>query len=167
MNQDLQKSLFEKYPLIFEGRTLGHKESLMSFGLAVGDGWFNIIDVLCESLYRPAKLAEAEYKFMRWRELNPDKAGKGDPVTAAAIERALVDAVTAQDEIPRAVQVKEKFGSLQFYLSRTPTAEQWIAIEFAQAMSQRTCEICGSPGEILRDRWHKALCEKHAAERKI
>lgn len=164
MKPDLEKKLFSKYPAIFDGRTLGPKQSLMRFGLAVGDGWYNIIDVLCESLYRPVRIGEAEYRHMRWRELN---VGKGDLVTAVDVERARLAAFTAQEEVPRAVQVKEKFGSLNFYLTRTPTSEQQVALEFAEAMSRCTCEICGSPGEILRDRWHKALCEKHVAERKI
>jgi hypothetical protein len=164
MKPDLEEKLFAKYPAIFEGRTLGPKESLMCFGLAVGDGWYNIIDALCESLYRPVRIAEAEYRHMRWRELN---VGKGDLVTAVDVERARLAALAAQGEVPRAVQVKEKFGSLHFYLTRTPTSEQQVAVEFAEAMSRCTCEICGSPGEILRDRWHKALCEKHSAQRKI
>lgn len=161
MNRDLEKSLFEKYPEIFEGRALGPKKSLMCFGLAVGDGWYNIIDVLCEYLYRPARLAQAQYRHMRWCELNP---GKGDPVTAVDVERARLAILAALAEVPRATQVKEKFGSLHFYLARTPTLEEWAALEFAESMSRRTCEICGAPGEIKRERWHKAVCVLHDVE---
>lgn len=59
---------------------------------------------------------------------------------------------------PRAVQVKEKFGELRFYISGA-TKEILDAIEEAREESLRTCEICGKPGELHeRNHWYKTVC---------
>lgn len=84
--------------------------------------------------------------------------------SAVDVERARLAILAALAEVPRATQVKEKFGSLHFYLARTPTLEEWAALEFAESMSRRTCEICGAPGEIKRERWQKAVCVVHDVE---
>lgn len=63
------------------------------------------------------------------------------------------------------VQVKEKFGSLRFYMSsETPFISGAIAM--AESMSVHICEICGLPGEIRSGGWLKALCDKHWQETK-
>jgi len=48
MNPQLSNLLFERYPSIFRLHT--SPDSRMSEGLACGDGWFDLIDALCESL---------------------------------------------------------------------------------------------------------------------
>ncbi|KZV77303.1 hypothetical protein PENSPDRAFT_660526 [Peniophora sp. CONT] len=45
-----------------------------------------------------------------------------------------------------AFQVKEKFGALRFYMTRS-TQEMEDAISAAAQESLRTCEECGEPGE--------------------
>lgn len=85
MKEELQNKLFEKYPKIFQGRSLPPTENLMCFGIECGDGWYWLLDMLCGSI--------------QWRIDNPahDKNG---PIT---VEQVI------------AVQVKEKFGGLRFY----------------------------------------------------
>ena len=60
------------------------------------------------------------------------------------------------------LQVKEKLGTLRFYVSHhaDPIDER---IAEAQGESSRTCEVCGQPG-IQRETggWVRALCETHA-----
>lgn len=50
MKQELQEKLFEKHPKIFEDRNLPATQSLMCFGIECGDGWYELIDTLCEQL---------------------------------------------------------------------------------------------------------------------
>lgn len=50
MNLELENKLFNKYPKIFVGKDLPIDESLMSFGIECGDGWYWLIDNLCESI---------------------------------------------------------------------------------------------------------------------
>lgn len=60
-----------------------------------------------------------------------------------------------------AVQVKEKFGGLRFYMN-TETEEMSRAIEEAEGRSVVTCEMCGRPGRPTGCGWVKTLCEAHA-----
>ena len=47
MNNELQQKLYDKYPKIFRQKDLPMTETCMCWGISVGDGWYNIIDVLC------------------------------------------------------------------------------------------------------------------------
>jgi len=59
-----------------------------------------------------------------------------------------------------AEQVKEKFGGLRFYVGAA-SMEVHKLIEAAEMESYKTCEVCGSPGELDRSRsWHRTLCPK-------
>ena len=62
-------------------------------------------------------------------------------------------------------QVKEKFGTLRFYLSRYPLDEEASerigkAIEAAEEESRRTCEKCGAPGRMREGGWVHVHCDK-------
>ena len=65
---------------------------------------------------------------------------------------------------PSAVQVKEKMGTLRFYMSAETEAIR-EAIEEAQARSEIICEVCGAPGELRGEKWVYTLCEEHKRER--
>lgn len=66
-------------------------------------------------------------------------------------------------ERPRASQVKEKFGTLRFYMTGE-TPEMTAAISAAYEESCRTCEQCGAPGTRRGGGWIQTLCDKcHAA----
>lgn len=60
---------------------------------------------------------------------------------------------------PRASQVKEKFGTLRFYLT-CGTDEMYDAIRVAEEESARTCEECGMPGEQRGGGWILTLCDR-------
>lgn len=62
---------------------------------------------------------------------------------------------------PVAVQVKEKFGGLRFYV-RSADDYQHGMIDMAEELSTRICEECGAPGQMLvRRDWHMVRCDKH------
>jgi hypothetical protein len=77
-----------------------------------------------------------------------------------------------------AVQVKEKFGGLRFYvdfgnqdlidvwtdfLSAKELAEKISElISLAESESFKICDICGEPGTPQNDGWISTRCEKHA-----
>jgi hypothetical protein len=50
MKKELDALLCERYPLIFAERNLSMKQTCMYWGIACGDGWFDLIDTLCERL---------------------------------------------------------------------------------------------------------------------
>ena len=59
---------------------------------------------------------------------------------------------------PRASQVKEKFGVLRFYMT-SATEEMYDLIEKAEALSYKTCEDCGKPGEEREGGWIITHCD--------
>jgi hypothetical protein len=61
----------------------------------------------------------------------------------------------------RAVQVKEKFGTLRFYMSGE-TPEMSKAIRLAEDLSEHTCERCGRYGVVMGRRWLYCSCLHHA-----
>lgn len=52
MKPELDKALCEKFPQIFAGRNGSMTVTAMCWGFEVGDGWYSLIDVLCEELQR-------------------------------------------------------------------------------------------------------------------
>jgi len=64
-----------------------------------------------------------------------------------------------------ASQVKEKFGTLRFYMS-TETDEMSKLINEAEDKSAETCEVCGAKGELHQDGWWSTLCDKCHDDRK-
>ena len=62
MRKELDEKLCEKYPLIFKNRHADMTETAMCWGFECGDGWFNIIDVLCGMLYADYTRAKERYE---------------------------------------------------------------------------------------------------------
>lgn len=62
------------------------------------------------------------------------------------------------DKECRVIQVKEKFGTLRYYLNYE---DDYLtgAIEMAELMSSKICEVCGNPGDIRGGGWVKTLCD--------
>ena len=68
-----------------------------------------------------------------------------------------------------AVQVKEKYGGLRFYLSGYPIQPEIDAkvtayINFAESISYVTCEHCGAPGKQQGGHWIFTLCDDCAVK---
>lgn len=65
------------------------------------------------------------------------------------------------DPTCEAVQVKEKFGGLRFYVNAT-TSEVFDLINKAEKESYKICEVCGKSGKLRNELpWIQTLCEKH------
>lgn len=78
--------------------------------------------------------------------------------------QAILDADPSLKPGFRAVQVKEKFGGLRFYVDGGTYALDAI-LDAAEEESLRTCEACGAVGKTLsRGGWYKTLCPVCAAE---
>lgn len=62
----------------------------------------------------------------------------------------------------KATQVKEKFGTLRFYIEGAPQ-EVYDEIDKAEILSSKICELCGKAGSMHhRGTWLKALCTECA-----
>ena len=61
----------------------------------------------------------------------------------------------------RAMQVKEKYGTLRFYVG--PATDEALAlVAFAEAISAKICETCGNKGRKRGTTWLKTLCDSCA-----
>jgi hypothetical protein len=109
---ELEIRLYRTWVEIFRGVVGPTSGSLRAFGCEHRDGWFTLVDVLCEVL---TKRAESLGR-------NP----------------------------PEAVQIKEKFGGLRFYVRGTGEPYSDGAIQCAGRLSFRICEISGGPGRLCR-----------------
>jgi len=71
----------------------------------------------------------------------------------------------AEHNLHSAVQVKEKFGALRFYVDNE-TEQISDIIEKAEALSAVTCDTCGKPGKIIVGGWLRTLCSDCEAKNK-
>ncbi|NOT16381.1 MAG: hypothetical protein HOP21_12615 [Methylotenera sp.] len=65
---------------------------------------------------------------------------------------------SGSDNWPLAEQVKEKFGSLRFYIANGSKAI-YDLIQQAEAKSCCTCEDCGLPGTTKEGSWIHTTCD--------
>src|ERR1035437_9972414 len=100
------------------------------FEFSIGAGWYGIIDTLCDLISYRVENAKSRLKYAME---NPD-AKFNRPI--AELER---DVVSALEELPEIAQVKEKFGTLRFYV-HGGTSEMSNYIEFAESMTAHVCE---------------------------
>jgi hypothetical protein len=56
-------------------------------------------------------------------------------------------------------QIKEKFGGLRVYYSGGDDFVHGVA-SMAEAISYKTCELCGDKGKPNKEGWISTLCEK-------
>jgi hypothetical protein len=74
--------------------------------------------------------------------------------------------ITKLDPNCEAVEVKEKFGGLRFYINAS-CRKVFDAIDKAEELSYHTCEECGKKGKLREDLpWVLTLCLKHYKEYK-
>jgi|AntAceMinimDraft_11_1070367.scaffolds.fasta_scaffold49548_2 hypothetical protein len=141
--EDKYEALFTNWPLLFQKAQIGDH-------IEVGPGWYNILDVLCQQLSHGA---ESKMQQVLYYENQPN-------VDQKKLENARADLDRLIDELPTIVQIKEKFGGLRFYVDGG-TTEHGNYIQFAEAMSGRTCDVCGGVGKLRTGGWLRVLCDSH------
>ena len=162
MREELDNLLCEKYPLLYRDRNSPMTETCMCWGFCCGDGWFNIIDTLSALLCSDYNHAKESYERIKEYYENggkwPWKEGK--VITPEEVEQERLKMVEAEQYVPVVSQVKEKFGTLRFYINGG-TDEHYNYIRFAESMSARTCEKCGAPGKLRGSGWYYTACDEH------
>lgn len=131
MKEELEQKLFNDFPHLYP-RVKTPQESCMFFGFECADGWYDLIRELSEKMTKVIK------KHM---ENEPYDKDEDFPFVAT--------------------QVKEKFGTLRFYMS-SMTDEMEDLIYDAEEKSANTCEICGDSGSLNEDGyWLEVRCPLH------
>lgn len=160
MREELDKQLVEKYPLLYRDRHAPMTETAMCWGFCCGDGWYNLIDNLSYLLCSKYEQCKDRYNFVKECLDNGGKTPWGKEVTAEEVEQKRLEMVEAEKTVPTVVQVKEKFGTLRFYIN-AGTDEHYNYITFAEVMSAVTCETCGAPGKRRGRGWIYTACDEH------
>jgi len=81
MRKELDEALCAKYPLIFKDRNADMRTTAMCWGLECGDGWYNIIDVLCGLLTSDYRQAQSRYESIKDLVDQPRWEGSKDIIT--------------------------------------------------------------------------------------
>lgn len=179
MDEELDKRLCEKYPKIFVNRHGDMRTTAMCWGFECGAGWYTLLDRACaliqghiDQRVKSRKNAQ-EYNHMRrrllagdeepWLEYSkiwsePHRTGIRDSILSGKPNKVppLVPQVVA-------VQVKEKFGTLRFYVDGGDDYTDGV-IAMAEALSGRTCEECGAPGTTNSGGWLSTRCSLHRGD---
>lgn len=183
MRQDLDELLCKKYPLIFANRYKSMQETAMCWGFSCGDGWFTIIDSLCASIQshidwkKKRRQYDIEHNAIYTDLMNGDEStlrhkfsNMTDEFIISRKEEILEEGLRdIKSEIVQvqAAQVKEKFGTLRFYIDGGDEVTHGM-IRVAENMSAHTCEVCGSPGQTrVSGYWHYTSCDAHARGEEI
>jgi hypothetical protein len=178
MNKELDDKLCAEFPKIFKNRNGNMQETCMCWGFEVGDGWYNIIRNACLLIQhhikgvRDSRASAIQFNraLKRAIEKNDDKGlihyfairGKVDQWTMDKVHEAKIQLVyrPVPESCPQVVaeQVKEKFGSLRFYVSGGDSFTDGV-VQMAELMSEVTCEKCGHPGKVGGKGWMSCRCD--------
>jgi hypothetical protein len=146
MREELDKRLCEKYPKIFADRHADKRETCMCWGFSCGDGWFDLIDKLCN--------------LLQW---NTDK-NRYPQVLATQVKekfgtlRFYYSTGYDEDDKTEDSVAYERIGQISG------------AISFAETMSSMICEECGAftkHGVKPYGGWYRSLCEGCAEKRSV
>jgi hypothetical protein len=79
-----------------------------------------------------------------------------------------LEPLVSDNASPTIGQIKEKFGTLRFYLFFSETDKMSVLIREAEDESAKTCEECGAPGKQREiNHWVKTSCERCHKKRLI
>lgn len=159
MRRDLDEKLCATYPEIFRDRHKPMMETAMCWGFACGDGWYPLIDTLCALLMSDVRMIRRDVERTRKQLAKPELSEWEQkyytPERLAQLEKRLKE---AEEELPVAAQVKEKFGALRFYVDRGNDTHR-AYITFAETMSATICEECGATKDVYQTHgWVHTVC---------
>lgn len=133
MREDLERQLVQDFPRTFFREQPRSMEPFAMFGIECGDGWYTLLREGAEKL-----------------------------------EPIFVDLIAKDPEgfkygYYRTSQIKEKYGTLRWYLAGS-SEEMDKIIDEAEEKSAVTCEQCGKAGKLRGYGWYYTACVEHAEE---
>ena len=118
---------------------------------------WDILRAKCPRLYKNGIAFECA---SGWYEILHDLSIKIEKILEDYAERHKVVESEENETIEIfAVQVKEKYGTLRFYMSFA-TDEINDLISDAEVLSSQTCESCGAPAKMRGKFWLEVKCDK-------
>ena len=171
MKPEQDQQLVKEFPLLYADRFGSMQETCMCWGFSCGSGWYKLIYDLSAKL-EPLIAAMPEACQCSTNGVNHPRHEGECPLCIDKTwewkgEISPANCPKFYDLRPKASQVKEKYGTLRFYMT-TSTDEMDKLIDEAEAASATICEDCGAPGETRGGGWIRTLCDVCLAEeRKI
>ncbi len=160
MNKENTNKLWEKYPIIFAGRYLSLQESLIPFGFEHGDGWYNIIDELCENITTLIGNKDIKVTAVQVKEKFGGLRFYYDIESSNTFMSKI-------NSIVSTFMFKKKWGTqywtfIHFKQKFYKTTEEKIryATRDAESKSYETCELCGEPGKTRGKGWVTTQCDQ-------
>jgi|688.fasta_scaffold129405_2 hypothetical protein len=135
-HEDMEKYLYDKYPIIFQDRSKDMSESCMFWGINCGVGWFDLLNKLCEEvqviadttgIQLVADQVKEKFATLRfyWHTKQLDDVG---------------------------ITYNEETGKIWYNIIED-------IVSRAEERSACTCEDCGEYGKICGSGWLKTLCK--------
>lgn len=131
MQVNLQKTLYKKYPSIFRDKDKPMTETCMCWGIDTGNGWYTLIDNLCQEL----SILEKKYNILIIADQVKEKYGG-----LRFYYHTFTDTQNLTEKVWDLID---------------------NVITKYEDMSEITCEVCGEPGIIRPGGWLSCLCDKH------
>ena len=160
MKKELEEQLVEKYPIMFQDYGGDMRVTCMSWGLECGDGWYDIINTLCQDVEmiigkKDIKVIADQVKqkfgglrFYYHVEYTPSWFSKLCNKTRNI----------AYNHMWGRVYNKMRDFRQKFFKSTIEKISD--AIGDAEGKSYITCESCGAPGKRSGSGWVTTLCDK-------
>lgn len=168
MRKELDEQLCKIAPHLFGDRHADMRTTALCWGFEIGPGWFGIIyaaalklEPLCKAEHD--KYVHLEKKWYKHVRTILYKTAKISLLFKAAywLTNKLIPNLNNPFNWygggPRASQIKEKFGTLRFYMTHQ-TNEMARITDWAEKQSKRTCEECGKPGKLRGRGWLYTRC---------
>ena len=161
MKKELELQLVKKFPVIFKDYGGDMRNTCLHWGMECGDGWYNLLDKLCEDI--TTLIGDKDIKVTAHQV----KEKFGGLRFYYGTESSETFMTKVNDKISR-FMFKRKWGIIywkiihfkrKFYM----TTEEKISdvIDNAEYRSYKICESCGNPGKINTEGyWKITLCDK-------
>ncbi len=143
MDKEKTEKMLADFPILYRQYTWDMTRTCMCWGFSHGNGWESIIRDLSTSI-------NAIVETMSPKDTSCETCGS--EASGHEEDHEFVP------NFPVVVQVKEKFGTLRFYMDHA-TPEMNAMISKAEAKSAVTCEQCGETGSLRSGGWMRTLCD--------
>ena len=167
MTPEEDAELVRRCPLLYRDRFSDKMSTCMCWGFEIDKGWTNLIYKVSEKIEAIlSALDMTEFDECRYcLHSRENHLGNCSGVAMKKVDGSKetygrCNCANYSDRRPCALQVKEKFGTLRFYMT-SHTDEIEAAIEVAEAESAVTCQECGQPGSSRNNNfWYSTFCDK-------
>ncbi len=166
MKRELDEQLCKIAPHLFTDRNGDMRDTCMTWGFDCGDGWYNLLADAAQKLetlvvqWIATNPYQNEFPSWIFSRYNMHVSLQWRCYSFLAIWGWLLIGLGLRRPAawwPRASQVKEKFGTLRFYMTGG-TDEMYDITDEAQCKSDTICETCGQPGKLRGRGWLYTRC---------